>query len=319
MTMEELAKAAGVSLSAVSKAFSGSREVNSDTRQRIFDLAKDNGCYYKYIKKNILNPVIAIICNEIRGNYTTRLVSLLEAEVRKRGGFTVVATDNFDSGIRNDLISYFAEHVGVAGIILCNTLGEECKYKIPVIVLGESDKFSSVNMTWHRAIEEAILHFSEFGHTKIAFIGEKYTSLKNGIFEQVMKKCGLPVNGDYVIHSEKRFEDAGYDGVEKLLALPERPTAILAAYDNIALGAMKCINDNGLSIPGDISLIGMNDNEESRYLSAPLTTGTAFLEDMCEVTAELMFEKIKAEDYRTVKTIKVSSELIKRGSVGYAK
>ena len=58
MTMEELAIEAGVSLSAVSKAFSGSREVNEETRQRIFDIAKKNGCYYKYVKKSLKNMIL---------------------------------------------------------------------------------------------------------------------------------------------------------------------------------------------------------------------------------------------------------------------
>lgn len=319
MTMEELALEAGVSLSAVSKAFSGSHEVNETTRQRIFDFAKKNGCYYKYIKKSARNPVIAIICNEIRDNYTSRLISSLETEVRKKGGFTIVATDDFNTGLRNDLISYFAEHVGADGIILCSSLGEICKYKIPVIVIGETDKFNSVNMTWDRAIEEAIRHFAEYGHTKIAFIGEKHTGHKNNMFKNAMERCGLTANKDYIIFSNKRFEDAGYDGITRLLALADRPTAILAAHDNIAFGAMKCIKDNGLSVPDDISLIGMNDNMESRYLNVPLTTGTAYLEDISEITADLIFEKIKTGDYKTIKTIKVSSELVKRGSVGYAK
>ena len=134
-----------------------------------------------------------------------------------------------------------------------------------------------------------------------------------------MKKCGLDVNNEYIIHSEKRFEDAGYDGMAKLLSLDNKPTAILAAYDNIAIGAMKFISDNGLSVPEDISIIGMNDNEESRYLQVPLTTGTAYLEDMSEITAELMFERIRVNDCKTITTIKVSAELVKRGSVGYAK
>ena len=214
MTMEELAALAGVSLSAVSKAFSGSGEVKESTRQKIFDLAKEHGCYYKYIKKDTKNPVIAIICNEVH-SLVSQFIPLLQKEIKKRGGNSIIATDNFDSDTRNGFISYFAEHVGVDGIILCNSFGEVCNYNIPVIVIGGTDnRFSSVNITWNRAIEEAILHFMEFGHKKIAYIGEKHTFLKNEIFKQSMEKYGLPINEDFIVLSKKRFEAAGYDGVE---------------------------------------------------------------------------------------------------------
>ncbi|MBQ7976236.1 MAG: LacI family DNA-binding transcriptional regulator [Clostridia bacterium] len=319
MTMEELAALAGVSLSAVSKAFSGSNDINENKRQHIFTVAKEAGCYYKYIKKKMYKPVIAIICNEIRGSLTSKFIYLLDKEIKLQGGTTIISCDNFEKDIRNELISYFAEHVGVDGIILFNPLDELAHYNIPIIMIGESDRYYSVDMTWKRAISEAISHFVEYGHKKIAFIGERHTAIKNTFFEDAIKENNLPVNRDYIIHSHMRFEDAGYDAMNTLLSLPDPPTAVLAAYDNIAFGAMKSIREHGLTIPEDISIIGMNDNEESQFMNVPLTTGTAYPEDLCQIVADVIFEKIRNGNFRDNKRIKISTELVKRGSVGKAK
>ena len=102
-----------------------------------------------------------------------------------------------------------------------------------------------------------------------------------------------------------------------LLSLDTPPTAVIAAYDDIAFGAMKSITEHGLKIPDDISVIGFDDNKLLPYLDIPLSSITAYNEDLCEITVNLLFEKINRPSMP--KHIKISKEFIPRDSVGKAK
>ena len=107
--------------------------------------------------------------------------------------------------------------------------------------------------------------------------------------------------------------------MKQLLSLEKPPTAVLTGYDQIAIGAMRCIWDYGLKIPDDISIIGRNDISEAAYLNIPLTSISTYNEDYCQIVVEAIFEKIKLKDSCAKKKIRVSSGLIKRQSVGKAK
>lgn len=123
----------------------------------------------------------------------------------------------------------------------------------------------------------------------------------------------------YFTESAERFEEAGYDAMNTLLAKEKRPTAVIAAYDSIAIGAMKSIYEHGLSIPDDISLIGMDDESQTAYLNVPLTSTTSYLEDLCEIVVDVLFNRIENGDELAIRKINVSTELVERKSVGKAK
>ena len=133
-----------------------------------------------------------------------------------------------------------------------------------------------------------------------------------------MRKNGLEVKEEYIITEEARFESAGYKAMNRLFNEGKVPTAILAAYDNIAIGAMKSIYEHGVKIPEDISVIGFDDIKELPYLNVPLSSITAYNEDLCEILVNFIFEIINKKNGDAIKTIKLSKRLIKRESVGKA-
>lgn len=318
MTMKKLAELAGVSVSTVSKAFSGSNELSEATREYIFEIARKNGCYDKYCKSVFEKTVVAVICPEFQSGYYSQQLTFLKKEIEKRGGVMLVGCYDFDEAYRNELMSYFTENAKVDGIILYNSVISKMKYNIPVVVIDDAEDFNSVSLSMQNAVKEAIEHFAENGHQDIAFIGEKLTKSKCELFAQAMKESGLDIKDDYIIESTYRFEEAGYNAMNRLLELENPPTAVLAAYDSIAVGIMKSIYEHGLSIPGDISLIGMDDIRENPYLNVALTSITSYNEELCEIIVDMLFDRIKNGNGK-VKKIKVSTELVKRSSVGQVK
>lgn len=316
MNMEQLARLAGVSVSTISKAFSGSHEISEAKREEIFRLAKENGCYDKYARLQFPKKVVAVICPEYQSGYYCRQLTSFEEEIKKHGGIMIAASYQYHRENARELLSYFTEYIKVDGVISYDAYVPSGKYHTPIVVIGKNEHFDSVSLSHHQAISDAVKHFAENGHRKIAYIGEKQTVSKKEDFLDAMKAQGLSVRQEYIIERQERFEEAGYRAMNILLDQKEPPTAVLAAYDNIAFGMMHSIFEHGLSIPEDISLIGMDDNRIIPYLNVPLSSVTSYHRDLCEIVVEMLFERIEKGNSGKRKKVKVVSELVKRGSVG---
>ena len=97
MNLNTLAKLCGVSAATVSKAFSGSEEISEDTRNKIFEIAKQHGVYDRYNKNKYDKKVIAVICPELNSDYYNKYVTLLDKEITALGGIMTVSVSNFDA------------------------------------------------------------------------------------------------------------------------------------------------------------------------------------------------------------------------------
>mgnify|MGYP003289944344 CR=1 FL=1 len=106
----------------------------------------------------------------------------------------------------------------------------------------------------------------------IGFIGEKRTMSKLVHFKEHLDKKLGAVNENFISISEQRMEQGGYEAMEELFKKETVPRGIICAYDCMAIGAMKCIFDHGLSVPKDIAIIGMNNNRESAFLNPSLSS-----------------------------------------------
>lgn len=317
VNMKTLAELAGVSVSTVSKAFSNSPEVSKAKKEEIYKLARQHGCYEKYCKRTFEGAVIGVLCLEYKSAHYSQQLSFLEKEIRKRGGVMLAACNDFDNDRTLQLLKYFAEGIKVDGIIALMRVPETVEVSVPMVVYGANKAFDCVEVSDEAAMCDAVRLLKAYGHTDIAYIGEKHAHTRLKKFEEAMAQNGLEVKKEFIFCGTERFEMAGYRAMEKLLAMPNRPTAVCTAYDSIAFGASKCISDRGLKVPEDISLIGSNNNAGLPYLNVPLTSITEYNEDLCEIFVALLYERMQSPGKpRTVKLVK---ELVIRESVGKAK
>lgn len=317
MNMTKLARLCNVSVSTVSKAFAKNSEISEKKREEIFKIARENGCYDKYCKGEYQGLVVGVIVSEFRSKYYAQQLSCLEKEIRRRGGIMLVGSSNFDPLAENEIVTYFSEFAKVDGIISLEKLENEKRLSVPCVAIGKHKYAHSVILSIEPAVDEAILYLKNNGHKSIAFIGEQLTKGKREIFVKSMEKHKLPIKAEYIVEGGGRFEKAGYNAMSRLFEQKELPTAVICAYDNIAIGAMKCINEHGKKIPEDISIIGFNDIEELPYLGVPLTSITSHNEDLCQIIVELLFDVMKNKGKQ--KTIKVSKQLVIRASSGKAR
>lgn len=317
MTMREIAKLAGVSISTVSKAFKDANDVGFDTKQKIFKIAKENGCYSKFIKGKFHKMTFAVIFPELESTYYIGVARRLQQIIEQNGGIVIMSTDNFDEKKQAELIDYYTSFLKIDGIFIIALKTKLKKgYESPVVSLfSHIDNTDSINADIRNAMADAVLLLKNNGHTDIAFLSETLTKSKAELFCDV---CHLPYNCDNVIESKFRFQSAGQDGAMQLLNKKTRYTAIICAYDDIAYGAIHYLKSQGINIPDDISVIGIDNISFSQFTETPLTSIDYNTEDICLRAWELMSKKVKNKYYKD-KNVIVPAKLVMRDSVAKRK
>jgi len=287
ITLSKIAKLAHVSVSTASKAFSMSAEVSEQTRQEIFQIAKDYGCFKKFYNAKYPKYVIAVICPEFHGRHYSAIVAALQEYLRERNCEMCVASTDFSEETERELLEYYHNYSNVDGIIMVGgKVPNADTYEIPMVSLIPNCRQNDgvvIRVDLSRAIGEIVERFVSCGVKDIAFIGEKLTAGKQKSFCAAMEQAGLPC--DRVVIGD-RFEQGGYQSMQQLLKTGKPPRAVICAYDHLAIGAMKCIHRQGLSVPGDIAVVGMDNLPEAEYLSPGLSSIDFCIGETCMQAAD---------------------------------
>lgn len=303
MTLTKLAKLAHVSVSTVSKAFSMSPEIHPDTREQIFKIAKEQGCFKKYYKVKYPKHVIAVLCPEFK---YADAVSALQQRLVELGCDICVASTDFSAKTETELLEYYDQYTEVDGIIILDGFTEtRGVYSLPIAaVSGNPQAMINVRLDTHIAMEEVISYFKAHNAEPIAYIGEPLTFVKNAFFQ-----THCPEGMAQITHG--RFENGGYQAMEKIFESDKLPRAILCAYDYLAIGAIRCILDHGYSVPEDIAVIGINNVHQCAYLNPPLSSIDTHIKQGCEAAADALLAYLRGEDY--------DSEIVVSSKVHYRK
>lgn len=314
MTMKDLANICNVSVSTVSKAFSEAEDVSEETRELIFSVARENGCFDRFFKGKYHKKIIAVVCPEMVSDYYMKYVHTLKELLESDDCIQIVSADNFSSTTQAELIEYYSGYLKVDGIIV---LGMHCSLKkgieTPIVsVFDAKDKnVDSVRISFKNAISEAITLLDNISKGEIAFISEKKTLSKAQIYIDEMTLSG---KASTVITTAYRFEKAGEDGVKKLLKSGKRFNSLICAYDQIAFGAIKQLKREGLRVPEDMAVIGMDNIDSTGYAETSLTSVDTNTRETCMIAWDLLKKKIKNPYYKSQQTITLEAKLIIRES-----
>lgn len=334
ITIKEVALAAGVSTSTVSRALSGNKRVNADTRKLIEGLAQELNYSPNYSAKALHGKstnLIGLIVPEIISNYYGQIIDYVDTALYQMGFALIVGTTGWDKskGLKN--LDVFIKR-GVDGIIYADDLPEnygtifrdaDKKPGIPLVLLGRTggpQKQESVIVDERYGISLLIEHLVSLGHRDIGFIGEDISSsVRLPLFHAALAQSGLSCNENHVkAVGKERFESGGYLRMKELLAEKTRPTAVFASYDYLAIGALHAANEAGLRVPEDISIVGFDNVRGSEHLIPPLTTVYPPIMEMAERAVNTLISKIQNEDIRNRPnaTTTLYPELIVRQSSG---
>lgn len=319
MTLAKLAAICGVSVSTVSKAFSESSEISEKTKKMIFAAAKENGCFDKYHAQKFEKKIIAVLIPEIRSAYYTSFIDSLEEHFLKNDMRIVLSATNFSKEDEIRLIQYYINFAHADAVIVIDGKSRiDSIQKVPVVFLLSSYEpgcADCISLKGTHASDEAFSFLKAAGHREIAFIGERLTEKRQSHFIAAIRKSGLKLQKKYIIISDRRFEDAGYSSMSKILEAEEQPTAIIAAYSYIAYGIIKCITDHGKSVPGDFSVISMDDSFDFTYSGYDLTRISMQIKDICSIAADIVIKKIKNPNFTAMQNISVYNKFVPGNTV----
>jgi len=312
MTLSKLAQLANVSVSVVSKAFSGKDGVSDAMREHVFSVAREQGCFEQFYHAPYDKPVVAVIIPEAISVYYIHYIEVLKRSMEDNGYTMLLSISNFDPEMTRELVRYYTEHGKVNGIVL---FGEAPKLKsgteTAIITLNDcsTDGFSAtVRFDLERGLYDALSHLYSLGHRRIAYIGEPLTRMKGLIMKSVMKKVGFDIPSELMIESLSRFENAGKDGVRRLLSLENRPTAILGAYGYITRGIINELLEQGLSIPDDVSVISMDNDPSELHPSLDVACIPSGIEACCDGIMEALNRSLHSPGTQRNVTIEIPSE-----------
>lgn len=289
ITIYDIAQFTGFSPTTVSKVFNGYSDVSEKTRRKILDAADELGYVPNAHARSLTTKrswMIGVLFIEPSGAgilhpYFGGVIEGFK-QIATSKGYDLMFISKDIGGKR----SGYLEHCKIRGIdgvvvVLPDAsdpyFQELLESNIPCVLLDqESTVKSTVYSDNAEGVRQAVAYLHSIGHRKIAHIGGGPTfageQRLNG-YKQAMQELGLMINPQHVVQGSYDYTiESGSRAMEELLKANERPTAVFAAGDNLAVGAMMAMKRHGLRVPEDISLVGFDDIEMAKFLTPALTT-----------------------------------------------
>jgi LacI family transcriptional regulator len=287
-TINDVARLAGVSKKTVSRVINDSPSVQQETRERIEAVIKQTGYVPDPQARGLAFRrffLIGLIYDNPNPQYVVNMqLGLLDA--MRGSGFELVVhpCDRAHPPLVDD-IRNFIERQKLYGVVLTPSVSEDERI---AEMLREIDcayiRIASVALDAPGHMIEtqdrlgglaAARHLAELGHRRVGFISgpDRFRSSheRRGGFEDGLEEHGASLAADCVAEGAYTFE-SGMEAAARLLALKDRPTAIFAGNDEMAAGALHAARQAGLSVPGDLSVIGFDDFQIASRVWPPLTT-----------------------------------------------
>ena len=290
--LEDVARLAGVSAKTVSNVVNDYVHVRPATRVKVQEAIDLLGYRPNVVARNLKNGrsgVIALALPEIDAPYFAELAHHVVQAAMERG-WTVLVDETGqiqDRALRareRSAVAGIREHL-IDGVILNPLALDEADVErygsVPLVLLGErlgSPLADHVAIDNEAAAAEATRHLIGTGRRRIAVIGAQPRPFGNSArlrlrgYRDALSEAGIRYDPTLVVQVLDWRRQPGADAVPRLLALPQPPDAIFCFNDLLALGAVRGLRDAGLRVPEDVSVVGFDDIEESRYAVPSLTT-----------------------------------------------
>ncbi|MHB1484199.1 MAG: LacI family DNA-binding transcriptional regulator [Saccharofermentanales bacterium] len=310
ITIREVAKIAGVSVSTVSRVINDMPDVSCNTKKKVNNVIKEQGYVPNFHARTLKQTRTNIICIIVKGIQNPFLVPILERiqfELDRTIYIPLVHyIDESDDEVKT-AASLISEKKALGIIFLGGTPSSKTKaiskLKVPCVFATMSasglgiKNASSVCIDDYKSAKLAIDFLISNGHTKIAILGGLRLGKDNIWYRYTgaiasFKEHGILFDDDLYIDSKFTFE-AAYDGTRKALAEGHKMfTAMFAMSDIMAIGAVKAIYDMGLHVPDDISVIGFDGTKMANFYNPTITTVKQPGEEIASRSAELIIQNI---------------------------
>lgn len=304
--LEDVAKKVGVSLSTVSRALSGEKGVRADIRERIIEAAKAANYTVPTPvagKKVIVAASSAAMIDYVRNQFTLYVLEGLRDRAQVLG-LEIITRAVAGQAEENAMLEEALADPDVAGLLFL-TVDDEAILAVmrdfgkPVVMINGDDplmRLSSVTPCNRSAARVATEHLIKLGHERILFLmrpGRHTIERRREGWRDALLHNGISCSDDLVVPVEDWLPELATQALAK--RLNERGldfTAVLAAGDSLAVGAMMGVQQAGYSVPGDVSVMGMDDLPQAAFLNPPLTTMHIPMRELGYVALDLLQDSL---------------------------
>ncbi|MBD7910748.1 MULTISPECIES: LacI family DNA-binding transcriptional regulator [Clostridium] len=323
VTIKDIARYVGVSHSTVSRALNGCKEVNVETREKIVKAAEElnyipniNARSLKLAKPYTIGVFFSTIDKGTSAFVFQSVINSVYDSIDKKYNVIVKGIDTYEKNSINPK--------NYDGIVVVSQkeaddvfIEEILEKKIPMVVINREVNYNVVNVfsdevtATENGIEELIIN----GHREIGIIEGKEeflsTKMRREGYLSAFKKFKIQINNDFIANGDFTVK-GGYFAAKKII--DKNITAIFAFNDEMAVGAIKAIRENGLKVPEDISVLGFDGTEIGEFLTPSITTIKRPVGKIAKVATELLIRLINNEEIEK-KKIYLDSELLIGNSI----
>jgi LacI family transcriptional regulator len=310
-TIRDVAAAARVSAGTVSRVLNGKRDVGDELKQRVLEAVSELGYRPNGAARSLRTRaamVLGVIISDVTNSFFTAVVRGAEDKAQNAGYSVVLA--NADEDLRKEArYLEVAAAEQMAGVLLSPASSRQTSIEvllergIPVVTIDRrlaTAAVDSVTVNNHQAAREATQHLISQGCTRIGIIaGPAQTT--TGASRLAGHRAALRAAGRQSDHSLTAYgnfrTDGGYAAARKLLRLPRPPDGLLISNDLMTIGGLQAIAEAGLSIPGDIAVVGFDNASWATAFRPPLTVVTQPTYEIGEVATDLLLRRVSGEKF----------------------
>ncbi len=314
------------------------KSIPQETRNRVIEAAKRLNYRPNYFARSLRQSrsmSVGVLAPDLSEGYFTRVMSGVVQELNSAHYFYFTACHEWKRELMEQYPRMLVERA-VDGFLLLNTPADHIEVPVPVVAISahsRAENVTNIVLDHHKAVEQALKHLYDLGHRRIAFMrGPRAIPDSDYRWESIQKVCremGLKIDPSHVARIDDSSwsmktghhpmaPEIGYKSMQALLGKARDFTAIFCFNDIAAIGAIRALKDMGLSVPGDVSVVGFDDILSAAYATPSLTTVRQPLMEMGKRGAQVLLERINRQDNGHLSEIVVAPELVVRESSGRA-
>ncbi|OEG00012.1 catabolite control protein A [Vulcanibacillus modesticaldus] len=328
VTIYDVARESGFSMATVSRVINGSSKVKPATRKKILETIERLGYRPNAVARGLASKkttTIGVVIPDISSSFFAEVVRGIE-DIANMYNYNIILS-NSDKNLEKELnlINTLLEKQ-VDGLLFMG--GEVTEQHVdifqsstvPVVLAATKDPkniFPSVDIDHFQAAKDAVMAFIEAGHRKIAFISGQLTDPLTGYarfqgYKKALDEANIPFDERYVKIGNYHYE-SGMEAMRYFLSLDVKPTAVFAVSDEMAVGAIHEIQDQGLNVPNDIEVRGFDNTPISSMVRPLLSTVSIPQYDIGAVAMRFLTKHINEEPIENQFVI-LQHQLIERKS-----
>lgn len=311
ITIYDVAREAGVSMATVSRVVNGNPNVKPTTRKRVLEAIERLGYRPNAVARGLASKrttTVGVIIPDISNIFFAELARGIEdiATMYKYNIILCNSDQNKDKEIHliNTLLEKQVDGIVFMGGEITNEHVEAFKKSpVPIVLSATVDakkEFPSVNIDYEQASFDAVWSFIEKGHKKIAMLSGTLEDPINGYlkysgYKRALEQGNIPLNDDFIVIGDYTY-DSGLEGMEALLGLEDKPTAVFASTDEMALGLIHGAQDAGYDVPSDFQVIGFDNTRLATMVRPTLTSVVQPMYDIGAVSMRLLTKYMNKEE-----------------------